>query len=85
MESVVYFQAIAQRSVGQYIEEFQRHSHEMLAADLLGQAWQNSRILRQKYAAAKAALILLLVAVGPWLGALMSFATYIAPEQGARP
>lgn len=47
--SLVYFGEIAKRTEARFIEEYRALTEEGLAKDLLGQAWRNSEILRQKF------------------------------------
>lgn len=72
--SVVYFKEIAQRTEQKFIDEYKKQTEEEWMHDVLGQAWRNSQILDAKYKALKVSLILLSVALIPWVTALAMIA-----------
>lgn len=71
--SLVYFREIAGRTEAKYIEEFAKQSTSDHAKDLLGQAWRNSEILKEKFNCLKLAFIFLALAIPPWVVALVIF------------
>ena len=79
--SLVFFREIARRTEHKFIEEFKHQNGDEHANDVLGQVWRNSQILTAKFAALKAAFILLAVAIAPWLAALLAFAVYNNPAR----
>jgi hypothetical protein len=71
--SLVYFREIARRTEAKFIDEFMKQSDEDHIKDLLGQAWRNSEILKEKFDDLKAAFIFLALAIPPWVVALAIF------------
>jgi len=69
--SLVYFRAIAERTEAKFIAEYSAQSADALAADVLGQVWRNSEILRQKFASLVAAYRCMAAAVIFWVAALV--------------
>ncbi len=72
--SLVYFREVAKRTEAKFIEEFSKQSSVDHANDLLGQAWRNSVILKEKFDYLRKALILLALAIPPWMASLLIFA-----------
>lgn len=64
--SLIYFCEIAKRTECKYIDEFERADAEALTADVLGQVWRNSEILKLKFDSVKAAFVLSALALVPW-------------------
>lgn len=69
--SVVYFRAIAERTEAKFITEYCAQSEEQLAADVLGQVWRNSEILRRKFDHLVSAYRYMAVASVAWLVSLV--------------
>jgi hypothetical protein len=72
--SLVYFREIADRTEAKYIEEFRAESGDQHLKDLLGQVWQNSKILRQRYELLRKSLIFLAWGTVTWTICLAIFA-----------
>lgn len=72
--SLVYFREVAGRTETKFIDEFMSQQEAGYTKDLLGQAWRNSEILRQKFEDVKYAFILMAIAVLPWTISLSDFA-----------
>lgn len=72
--SLIYFREIAKRTEGKYIDEFMAQQEADYIKDVLGQAWRNSVILKEKFGHLKLSLIFLVAALLPWLIALADFA-----------
>jgi hypothetical protein len=64
--SLFYFREIADRTEANFITEFTASNETGLAADILGQVWRNSEILREKYDFLKYAFRLSAFALAPW-------------------
>ncbi len=64
--SLVYFREIAKRTENKFIDEFLTQQESDYAKDLLGQAWRNSVILRDKFDHLKLSFAFLAAAVFPW-------------------
>ena len=71
--SLVYFRTIAERTEHKFIEEFMAMDTNDYVKDMLGQVWRNSEILSKKFDHLKAAFILMLLAILPWVIALAIF------------
>ena len=71
--SLVYFREIAARTETKFIDEFSKQPIGEHAKDLLGQAWRNSEILREKFDGLKIAFIFLALAIPPWVISLVIF------------
>lgn len=69
--SLIYFNEIAKLREAQFIESIQKVSERDLFVDLAAQTWRNSEILAEKFAAIKRAHGLLIIAVYPWLCAIL--------------
>ena len=69
-ESLLYFNEIAKRTEAKYIETWKSLEESEYLADLLGQVWRNSEILKQKFEHVKWAFYALALALVPWLVAL---------------
>ena len=69
-ESLLYFNEIAKRTEAKYIERWKSLEESEYLADLLGQVWRNSEILKQKFEHVKWAFYSLALAIVPWLVAL---------------
>lgn len=72
-ESLVYFREIAKRTEAKFIEEFKRQTQTEHTADLLGQIWRNSEILKEKFDHVKLAFVFLSLAILPWVVAVALF------------
>jgi hypothetical protein len=75
-DSLVYFREIAKRTEHRFVEEFRAQTEERLSADLLGQVWRNSEILRKKYDCLKGAFTLIALAIPLWAVSVLLFAAY---------
>lgn len=64
--SLVYFREIANRTESKFIDEFIAQQASEYARDLLGQAWRNSVILREKFNQLKFSFSFLAAAIFPW-------------------
>jgi hypothetical protein len=71
--SLVYFREIAARTEANFIDEFTKRSTVEHARDLLGQAWRNSEILKEKFYYLKVAFVFLALAIPPWVVSLAIF------------
>jgi hypothetical protein len=83
--SLVYFQEIAKRTEAKFIDEFVKQSEQEYAKDLLGQAWRNAEILKQKFSHLKWAFVFLAWSVLPWAIALGVFAMRKPPVPSVGP
>ena len=81
--SLVYFREIAKRTEAKFIEEFAKESTAGYVNDLLGQAWRNSVILKDKFDYLRLALIFLAVAIPTWVISLIIFALAASSAQTA--
>ena len=72
--SLVYFREIAERTEAKYIEEFRAETDDQHINDVLGQVWQNSKILRQKYELLRTSLVFLAWGTVAWVVCLAIFA-----------
>lgn len=72
--SLIYFREIAKRTEHKFIEEFKALDESAYINDLLGQVWRNSEILSKKFDLLRAAFVLMLWAVIPWLVSVALFA-----------
>ncbi len=70
-QSLVYFREIAKRTESNFIEETKQCDPKKQLADLLGQVWRNSQILRMKYDRTKWAFIATAVTLPVWLAQLL--------------
>lgn len=68
--SRVYFREIAKMDETVFVEGYSSLTHDMLAKDLLEQAWRNSKILTLKFDFLKSAYTFLALAIVPWVAAL---------------
>lgn len=66
-ESLLYFGSIADLSFVEFSKRFRKLSDDDYLTDLLHQIHRNSLILKDKFLLLRAALILLLCAVLPWM------------------
>jgi pycsar effector protein len=82
--SLVYFREIAGRTEAKFIEEFKKQSESDLINDLLGQAWRNSVILREKFDHLKMAFVFLALAIPPWVVSLVMFTIKTATSKATR-
>jgi hypothetical protein len=73
-QSLIYFQAIADRTEIKYAEEMAAMTEEAYIKDLQSQIWRNSEILKAKYTQLKYSFIFLAWAIVPWLISLTMFA-----------
>jgi hypothetical protein len=71
--SLVYFREIPARTEGNFIDQFAKQSIAEHARGLLGQAWRNSEILKEKFDYLKIAFIFLALAIPPWVVSLAIF------------
>jgi hypothetical protein len=64
--SLVYFREIAKRTENKFIDEFVAQQESDYAKDLLGQAWRNSVILKEKFNHLKLSFSFMAAAIFPW-------------------
>jgi len=85
--SLVYFREIANKTEAKFIDEFAKQGARDHVNDLLGQAWRNSVILKDKFDYVRKALIFLALAIPPWVASLAIFAlkTAAATKQPGQP
>lgn len=83
--SLIYFREIAKRTESKFVDEFMKQSEEVHAKDLLGQAWRNSEILKEKFDDLKKAFIFLALAIPPWVVALVVFTVKTASQRMTLP
>jgi hypothetical protein len=72
--SLVYFREIAGRTETKFVDEFMSQHQEAYIKDVLGQAWRNSQILKEKFNDLRYAFIFMAIAVLPWTLSLTDFA-----------
>jgi len=72
--SLVYFREIAGKTETKFVDEFMSQPEEAYIKDVLGQAWRNSRILKEKFNDLRCAFIFMAIAVLPWTVSLADFA-----------
>ena len=63
---MLYFNEIAKRTEAKHIETWKSLEESEYLADLLGQVWRNSEILKQKFEHVKWAFYALALALVPW-------------------
>lgn len=73
--SLIYFREVARRPEAEYASAFKAQTEDAYVADLLGQVWITSEILRRKYDHLKSAFVLMALAVFPWALSLAMFAS----------
>ena len=73
--SLVYFRSICRMSEASFVTSFVRQTPLQLSADLLEQAWRNSKILVAKFEALRTAYVWVIVAAGLWAALL-----YVLPD-----
>lgn len=83
--SLVYFREIAGRTEARFIDEFTKQTVGEYAKDLLGQAWRNSEILKEKFDCLRIAFIFLALAIPPWVASLLVFSITAAKHAGTTP
>jgi hypothetical protein len=71
--SLVYFREVAGRTETKFVDEFMAQQESAYIKDILGQAWRNSQILKEKFDDLKLAFILMAIAVLPWAISLSNF------------
>jgi hypothetical protein len=76
--SLIYFREIAARTEAKFIDEFTKQSEPDHVKDLLGQAWRNSEILREKFDHLKWSFVFLALAIPVWAASLFIFASKAA-------
>lgn len=72
--SLVYFKEVAGRTETKFVDEFVGQLESEYVKDVLGQAWRNSQILKQKFEDLRRAFVLMAIAVFPWTVSLTDFA-----------
>jgi hypothetical protein len=78
--SLVYFREIAERTEANFIDQFTKRSNAEHARDILGQAWRNSEILKEKFDYLKIAFVFLALAIPPWVVSLAIFSIKTTPR-----
>ena len=71
--SLIYFKEIAGRTETKFVDEFMSQQEPAYIKDVLGQAWRNSQILKEKFHHLRCAFILMAIAVLPWTISLSDF------------
>jgi hypothetical protein len=72
--SLIYFSEIAKRTEVKFIDQFVEQQESGYVEDVLGQAWRNSEILKEKFHHIKRAFLFMAWSVLPWTVALATFA-----------
>lgn len=84
-QSLVYFREIAIRTEAKFIDEFMKQPEHDYSRDLLGQAWRNAEILKQKFDHLKWSFVFMACAVLPWSIALAVLAMKKTAVTGVGP
>jgi hypothetical protein len=72
--SLVYFKEVTKRTETKFVDEFMSQQEPAYIKDVLGQAWRNSQILKEKFDDVRLAFIFMAIAVLPWAISLSNFA-----------
>lgn len=70
--SLIYFQEIAARTETNYVMEYLASTEESLTANIAGQTWRNSEILKHKFDCVKKASVALACSLLPFFLALLA-------------
>jgi hypothetical protein len=81
--SLIYFSEIAKRTEAKFIDQFIEQRESEYVKDMLGQAWRNSEILKEKFDHLKGAFIFMAWSVLPWTVALADFALRMPSGQAS--
>jgi hypothetical protein len=73
--SVIYFKEVGEKAEDEYQKIFLALGEEDYVKDLIGQIWQNSRILKEKYEHLRLAFLFLAISLLPWMISLSMFSS----------